>query len=98
VAGILLPPRGISGFHQAVRVTETPFGADGLFASTSYEQRYQILCQRLIGDGLYDAACLVTSSREPGARFREPDPGLSFAAFVAAVGERTDYLRTLKDR
>lgn len=34
------------------------------FKGASYKQRYDVLCQRLVKEQLYSAACVVTSSRE----------------------------------
>ena len=79
-----------------VRVAGTPFGIDEIFSDTSYKERYQILCRRLVSDGLYDAACFVTSSREPGSPIHEPDPDLSFQALQASIAKRAAHIRELK--
>jgi len=36
------------------------------FKNASYAQRYEILCRKLVGEGLYDAATLLLSPREAG--------------------------------
>lgn len=79
-----------------VRVGSTPFTTDAAFSGTSYRDRYQILCRRLVSDGLYDAACFATSSRIPGSRIGQPDPALSFAAFQEAIADRIAFIRTLQ--
>lgn len=71
------------------------FSVDPHFADTSYLDRYTILCKRLMSAGLYDATCLVTSSREAGAPIRQPDPEVGFAAFVGAIAARIEQLGNL---
>jgi hypothetical protein len=81
--------------NNPVRIASTPFNTDEVFAGTSYMDRYQVLCRRLVSDGLYDAACFVTASRIPGARMTQPDPALSFAALQEAIAERAAFVRRL---
>lgn len=78
-----------------VRVAKTVFPVERIFENTSYTDRYRILCQRLIRERLYDAACFVTSSPTPGSPIHEPDPDLSFASFVAAIAGRAAYIHAL---
>lgn len=66
------------------------------FRGTSYAVRYALLCKRLVLERLYDAACLIMSSREtgPGGDFREPDPQLSFRLFATSlVGHATAFAK-----
>jgi Restriction endonuclease XhoI len=81
--------------NSPVRVASTPFGTDEAFRHTSYQDRYQILCRRLVSDGLYDAACFVTTSRVAGSRITHPDPSLSFSALQAAIADRAASVRRL---
>jgi hypothetical protein len=81
--------------NNPVRIASTPFNTDEVFAGTSYRDRYQVLCRRLVSDGLYDAACFVTASRIPGARMTQPEPALSFAALQEAIAERAAFVRRL---
>jgi hypothetical protein len=54
---------------------------------SSYAERYVLLCKRLVLERLYDAACLILSSREtgPNGDYREPDPQLSFRLFATSL-------------
>jgi hypothetical protein len=70
------------------------FATDEAFARTSYVDRYRILADRLILEGLYDAACVVETA-PGGGIFHEPDPNLSVDAFVDAIYRRVD--ETLRD-
>ena len=63
--------------------------------NTSYKDRYRILCDRLVKERLYDAAWFVTSEAERDGTIHEPDPGLSFASFAAAVAGRAAYIQAL---
>ena len=78
-----------------VRVAETLFPLDPVFANTSYKDRYQILCQRLVRERLYDAACFVTSSKDPAEPIHEPEPELGFTNFAAAIVGRVAYIKAL---
>jgi type II restriction enzyme len=80
--------------NNPVRIASTPFNTDEVFSGTSYRDRYQVLCRRLVSDGLYDAACFVTTSRVPGSQMTQPDPALSFAALQRAIAERAAFVRT----
>jgi hypothetical protein len=64
------------------------FPAESIFDATSYKDRYQILCRRLLRERLYDAACFLTSSADPDSSIDEPDGELSFAAFAAKIAGR----------
>jgi Restriction endonuclease XhoI len=76
-----------------VKVARSAIPAEEVFTDLSYLGRYQVLLRRLVADGLYDAACFATLSREPGAEVVEPDPALSFAAFQTAISTRVADLR-----
>lgn len=67
------------------------------FQNTSYAERYQILCQKLIREKLYTEACLLLSSRDAAelGEYLELDEltGLrnfvtAFAGHIAAAAAR----------
>jgi hypothetical protein len=78
-----------------VRLAETIFPVDPVFENTSYKDRYRILCQRLVRERLYDAACFVTASNDPGTPINQPDPEIGFTNFVAAIAGRAAYIKAL---
>jgi len=78
-----------------VRLAETAFPVDPIFQDTTYKDRYRILCQRLVRERLYDAACFVTASNDPGQPIHQPDPEIGFANFVAAIAGRSAYIKAL---
>ena len=57
------------------------------FASASYARRYEILCERLVSEKLYDASCLLLSEGTIGKKvhLEEPNPSSSFSRFVTAL-------------
>ncbi|MGI9003080.1 MAG: PaeR7I family type II restriction endonuclease [Pseudonocardia sp.] len=75
-----------------VRVARGVFRPEPIFEGTSYKDRYGILCQRLVRERLYDAACFVTTSRQPDSPVQQPIDELSFANLTAAIAGRAAYI------
>ncbi|MBW4704446.1 hypothetical protein [Micromonospora sp. RL09-050-HVF-A] len=48
--------------------------------------------RRVVGVLVYDATCLLASSREGDAFVRQPDPEVGFAAFGAAILARIEEI------
>lgn len=78
-----------------VRVARGVFRPEQVFAGTSYKDRYGILCRRLVRERLYDAACFVTTSRQPDSPIHQPLDELSFTNFAAAIAGRAAYIKAL---
>jgi hypothetical protein len=74
--------------HLPVRPSEPYFPVDSIFKGASYSQRYQILCQRLVLERLYDAACLTLATPTMPTRVSHPRPELDLAQFAAQLQER----------
>ncbi len=70
-----------------IRISEPHFGVFTEFKDTSYAQRYEIFCQRLVRERLYDGACLILSEEETGLQgfFREPNYEIGFAPFATSL-------------
>ena len=73
------------------------FPVDPAFKGASYTQRYDILCKRLVQEGLYSSAAFLSSPRDAGAdgRYRHLSDLTSlktfvteFAGHIAAVAAR----------
>ena len=75
------------GSTRPVNVREQHFKVFKEFKGTSYADRYSLLCRRLVLERLYDAECLILSSRETGSSgdYREPDQQLSFRLFATSL-------------
>lgn len=73
-----------------VEVTEPHFRVREEFRGASYGKRYELFCQKLVRERLYDAACFMMSDRIGGlkGRFVEPSSELSFSHFVASLTGR----------
>jgi hypothetical protein len=79
---------------RPVAVPATVLPAEAVFARSSYQERYRILCQRLLRERLYDAVCLLVAPRGPDSFVTEPDPELGFAAFASRLAGRAMEVRS----
>jgi hypothetical protein len=70
-----------------VGVKEPHFKVFPEFRGASYAERYNQLLTRLVRRRLYDAGCLLLSSRQRGIRgeYHQPNPELSFDTFVISL-------------
>jgi hypothetical protein len=75
---------------EAVAIREPHFPVFPEFKQCSYEDRYRLLCQKLVREKLYDASCLIMSDQIGGLRgkFREPDPEVGIRNFAASLHAR----------
>ena len=73
--------------NSPVRVKEPHFKVFPEFEDASYAERYNQLLTKLVRARLYDAGCLLMSSRKGGRKgeYREPNPELSFHNFVTSL-------------
>lgn len=60
------------------------------FQGVSYARRYEVFCERLVRERLYDAACFIMSSSTggPQGKYSEPNDELAFRNFAASLGAR----------
>jgi len=67
-----------------------PYPIDELFQKRSYAQRYELVCERLVRDRLYDAACFFTSNSRTGKQgeYNEPHPELNVKNFAISLQAR----------
>jgi hypothetical protein len=72
------------GSTSPVAVKEPHFKVFEEFRNASYARRYELLCDRLVKENLYNASCLLMSTRAGGGRgeYVEPVPELGFEMFV----------------
>jgi hypothetical protein len=75
---------------RKVRIRERHFDVFPEFKTCSYEDRYRLLCERLVREKVYDAACFVMSSQVKGRKgqYREPAPEFGFFNFAASLTSR----------
>jgi Restriction endonuclease XhoI len=70
------------------------------FQGISYAQRYEIFCERLVRERLYDSTCFLMSSQQGGltGEYIEPNQELSFRNFAAMLSARaTAFVKFKKD-
>jgi hypothetical protein len=82
------------------RVKLNPYRVDEAFQERSYAKRYELVCERLVRDRLYDAACFFTSNAASGKRgaYQEPNPELSIRNFAISLHARAmAFARAGKD-
>jgi len=83
--------------RRPVSTSEPFFSVDGVFQNTSYRDRYEIFCRRLVRERLYDAACFVTLKQDATDPLDEPASDLTFTAFAAAIKDRAKALAALRE-
>src|SRR5206468_12154447 len=76
--GYLMFLEKTDGSTSPVAVREPHFQVFEEFRNASYARRYELLCDRLVKENLYNASCLLLSARERGNRgqYAEPAPDL----------------------
>lgn len=86
--------------------TETPdrpidalFPADPVFKGMSYNQRYQEMLKRFMGDNIYQAGWFITTRIDNHGRvsYAEPLAAASGKAFRVLVRGRVDFVRSVLD-
>lgn len=76
--------------NAPVTVDEPHFPVRSEFRDASYAQRYQLLCEKLLRERLYDSAAFLMAARDAARTgvWREPSAGLSFKTFAANLMAR----------
>ena len=71
-------------------ITLKPYKIDEAFQKRSYATRYELFCERLVRDRLYDAACFFTSNSQTGKRgaYKEPNQELNIKNFAISLHAR----------
>ena len=76
---------------------EPYFAVDPAFKGSSYAKRYETLCQRLVYERIYDAACLTLSTNADPTRVTHPSPYLDFQQFAAKLqGHAQGFARSYR--
>jgi len=83
---------------KAVSIREPHFQVFEEFRGTSYAERYDLTCRRLVRERLYDATCFLLSDRQGGfdGTYRELSKERGFERFAASLSIHVSgYLRML---
>ncbi len=85
--GYLMLLEDTPAVKKAVKVKEPHFEVFPEFKDATYLERYNQLLSRLLRKRLYDACCLLLSPKDQGKLgvYTEPNPELSFVAFVTSL-------------
>lgn len=80
------------------RISLSPFKVDEVFQALSYSGRYERVCQRLVRERLYDAACFFTSTAADGikGRYSQPNVELSIRNFAISLHAHVAAFARLK--
>ncbi len=70
-----------------VKAAEPHFKVFPEFKFTSYAKRYELFCERLVRERLYDAACFLMSNEAIGLKggYSEPNEELNFKSFASSL-------------
>jgi hypothetical protein len=76
--------------QSSVKVKEPHFEVFEEFKAASYTQRYELFCQRLVREQLYDATCLILTRQSEGlqGQYQEPNPEINFKHFATSLSAR----------
>lgn len=80
------------------RINLAPYQVDEAFQELSYARRYEEVCQRLVRERLYDAACFFTSSAKDGLKgnYTEPNGELGIRNFAVSLAARAAAFAKLR--
>ena len=80
------------------RINLAPYPVDEVFQTLSYAKRYEEVCQRLVRERLYDAACFFTSSAKNGlkGKYSEPNSELCIRNFAVSLAARAAAFAKLR--
>jgi hypothetical protein len=78
--------------RSSVRVREPNLSIDEAYRDASYIDRAELLCSRLVKQGVVDGSSFLISSEQEGldGGFDEPNPDLSFQQFLADLVAHVD--------
>ncbi|MBC8372721.1 MAG: restriction endonuclease [Planctomycetes bacterium] len=70
-----------------VSVSQPHFDVFDEFKDTSYAKRYELFCERLLRERLYDATCFLMSNKTIGRKggYSEPNEELGFKSFATSL-------------
>jgi len=80
----------VMSMRPTKRIELKPYDVDAAFQERSYAKRYELVCERLVRDRLYDAACFFTSNAKTGRRgeYSEPNNELNIRNFAISLHAR----------
>src|SRR5205823_7369121 len=84
---LLMLEETTASLRPTKRITIKPYSVDEMFQERSYAKRYELVCERLVRDRLYDAACFFTPNvmGGKGAGYSEPKDELGNRNFAVSI-------------
>lgn len=73
--------------RKPLSVPKSRYEIDPIFKGTNYQQRFEIMCSRLLDERLYEAVWLVFVDPE-GETVKEPNPALSYDVFIETIASQ----------
>ncbi len=88
----------VKSLQPTKEIRLSPFPVDSAFQQLSYARRYEKVCERLLRERLYDAACFFSSNSVDGrkGKFSEPNPELGIENFSISLYARAAAFGKLK--
>jgi hypothetical protein len=85
--GWLMVLEDVPKSRASVKAKEPHFRVFEEYRNISYAKRYELFCERLMRERMYDNTCLLLSDEKGGLKgeFREPNPDFSFATFATSL-------------
>lgn len=76
-----------SSVRDTGEINLMPFAVDPAFQRRSYSKRYELVCERLVRERLYDAACFLTSREDTGrdGTYTQPNPEIGIVPFARSL-------------
>jgi hypothetical protein len=80
---------------SSVAVREPHFNVDEVFKGASYKKRYEIFCQRLVLERIYESSCFLTAQfLGSEINVNEPNLNLSFNHFISSLKGHMQILKS----
>ena len=72
---------------KPVRIFEPHYDVFKEFKNSSYAKRYELFCERIVRERLYDASCFIMSDKKNGRKgeLNEPNEELAYINFARSL-------------
>lgn len=97
--GYLMVLEDCAAVHTPVKIEEPHYEVLPEFKGASYERRYELLCERLVQEHLYDAAALILTSQMAGLQtgeYHEPDRKIGLRKMMAELAGHVAAIAALE--
>ena len=95
--GWLMILEDVSGSRKPARLKTPHYNVLPEFEGTSYAKRYELFCERLMREQLYDASCLILSNEQKGLQggYSEPSEEFNFKHFAVSLSAHANAFARL---